>query len=45
MTSKAEVNNKVGIYWKSGFCKESHCNYVHTDTYTDTDYIHLQGQT
>ena len=28
---KEEVKNKVCMHWNSGFCKQSQCNYVHTD--------------
>ena len=42
MKSKAEVTNKVSVHWKSGFCKESQCNYAHTD---EDCFIPLQGLT
>ena len=39
MKNKEEVKDKVCMHWNSGFCKESQCNYVHTD---EDCYIHLQ---
>ena len=38
---KEEVKNMVCMHWKSGFWKQSQCNYVYTD---EDCHIHLQGE-
>ena len=47
MKSKEEVKNKVCMDWISTFCKESQCNYVHTDEdiWRYSKCRDLQGQT